>query len=72
MPDATFTEFRNHAKVWFDRVEAGQTVRILRRGKPIAELHPITPQPASWQRAARPLTVRGKEISQLIMEERDA
>ena len=24
MPETTFTELRNHAKAWFDLVEAGQ------------------------------------------------
>ena len=71
MPEATFTELRNHAKAYFDLVEAGQTVRVLRNGKAIAEIHPIPPQTPSWkQRAARPLSLGGKAISQLILEER--
>ena len=28
MKDTTFTELRNHAKRYFDAVEAGQTVRV--------------------------------------------
>ncbi|EQD63904.1 prevent-host-death family protein [mine drainage metagenome] len=55
----------------FARVEAGQTVRVLRNGKPIAEIHPIPPQTPSWkQRSARPLAIGGKAISQLILDER--
>lgn len=72
MPDATFTELRNHAKAWFDLVEAGQTVRVLRNGKAIAEIHPIPPQTPSWkQREARPLRIGGKAISQLILDQRE-
>ncbi len=71
MPETTFTELRKHAKDWFDLVEAGQTVRVLRNGKPIAEIHPIPAQPPSWkQHPARPLTIGGKEISRLILDER--
>jgi antitoxin (DNA-binding transcriptional repressor) of toxin-antitoxin stability system len=40
MPETTFTDLRNHAKTWFDLVEAGQVVRVFRKGKPIAEIHP--------------------------------
>ena len=71
MPEATFTELRKHAKAYFDLVEAGQTVRVLRNGKAIAEIHPIPTQTPSWkQRAAQPLNLGGKAISQLILEER--
>ena len=38
MKEATFTELRNHARLYFDIVEAGEPVRILRNGKPIAAL----------------------------------
>ncbi len=67
----TFTDLRNHAKVWFDLVEAGQTVRVWRNGKPIAEIHPIPAQPPAWkQRPTRPLAISGKEIDWLILDER--
>ena len=71
MRETTFTELRSHAKAWFDLVEAGETVRVLRNGKPIAEIHPIPPSQPSWKRRpARPLAIRGAEISRLILEER--
>ncbi len=71
MRDATFTELRNQAKHYFDLVEGGETVRVLRNGKPIAEIHPIAPEQPSWKRrAARPLSVGGKAISRLILEDR--
>jgi len=71
MPDATFSELRNRAKHFFDLVEAGETVRVLRHGKPIAEIHPIAHDLPSWRRRpARPLAIGGKKISRLILEER--
>lgn len=71
MQDTTFTELRNQAKRYFDLVEAGETVRVLRNGKPIAEIHPIAEALPSWKRRpARPLAVSGEAISQLILAER--
>jgi antitoxin (DNA-binding transcriptional repressor) of toxin-antitoxin stability system len=71
MHEATFSELRSQAKHFFDLVEAGQVVRVLRNGRPIAEIHPIPSSLPSWkQRAARPLTISGNEIAQLIIEER--
>jgi antitoxin (DNA-binding transcriptional repressor) of toxin-antitoxin stability system len=37
MKQATFTEVRNHAKQYFDIVESGESVRVIRNGKPIAD-----------------------------------
>lgn len=41
MKQATFTELRNHAKQYFDIVESGESVRVLRNGKPIADIVPV-------------------------------
>jgi antitoxin (DNA-binding transcriptional repressor) of toxin-antitoxin stability system len=71
MPETTFTDLRNHAKTWFDLVESGQMVRVLRKGKAIAEIHPVPPVVPSWKRRpAHPLAISGREISRLILEER--
>ncbi len=71
LKDTTFTELRNHARHYFDLVEAGQVVRVLRNGKPIAEIHPIPRDLPSWKkRAASPLKIGGKAISKLIVEDR--
>lgn len=71
MHEATFSELRSQAKHFFDLVEAGQVVRVLRNGRPIAEIHPIPSSLPSWkQRPATPLTISGAEIAGLIIEER--
>ena len=70
MAEIPFMELRNHAKARFDRVWAGEVVRVLRHGKPIADIYPISPQSPSWKRrAARPLAIGGKEIARMILEE---
>lgn len=71
MRDATFSELRNQAKHYFDLVESGEVVRVLRNGKPIAEIHPIARDLPSWkQRPARPLAIAGTSISRLILADR--
>lgn len=72
MRQTTFTELRNNAKVYFDAVEAGETVRVLRNGKPIADIVPVPPVAPSWKRQSRePLVVKGIALSEEIMRDRD-
>ncbi len=71
MRDATFTELRNHAKDYFDAVEAGESVRIFRNGKPIAEIVPVRSGVPSWKRPATALTVKGLSLSREILSDRD-
>ena len=73
MRQATFTEVRNHAKTYFDIVESGESVRVLRNGKPIADFVPVAADLHSWiRRKAQPLVLDGVSISRMILEERDA
>lgn len=73
MRETSFTELRNQAKHYFDLVESGETVRVLRNGRPIAEIRPIAPEVPSWkQRKPRPLAISGSDIGKLILGERGA
>jgi prevent-host-death family protein len=71
MRDTTFTELRNNAKLYFDAVESGDTVRVFRNGRPIAEIVPIRAGVPSWKRQATPLTVKGVSLSREILKDRD-
>ncbi len=72
MKQASFTEVRNHAKQFFDLVESGEAVRVLRNGKPIADIVPITADLPSWKRrTAQPLVIQGESVSQMIIAERE-
>jgi prevent-host-death family protein len=71
MKDATFTELRNNAKDYFDAVEAGDTIRVFRNGKPIAEIAPIRSGIPSWKKQTTPLTVKGLSLSREILSDRD-
>lgn len=73
MRQATFTEVRNHAKRYFDLVQSGETVRVLRNGKPIADIVPVVQDLPSWKRrTVQPLVLDGFSISRLILKEREA
>ncbi len=71
MRDTSITELRNHAKYLFDAVEAGDTIRVFRNGKPIAEIVPIRFGVPSWKKQATPLTVKGLSLSREILSDRD-
>ncbi len=70
------SEFRAHASAMIDLVEQGETVRILRHGKPVAELVPMRPQtPAkvpSWKQPFEPVVLSpGVSLSQAVLDERN-
>jgi len=73
MREANFTDLRNHARQYFDQVEAGETVRVMRNGKPIADIVPIQPDLPSWKRRkSQPLVLGGLSVSQWVLSERDS
>jgi prevent-host-death family protein len=72
------SEFRANVSAMLDLVEQGETVRILRHGKPVAELVPLkADEPKALPHWKQPITPRkvqrpdGKTIAQLIIEERE-
>jgi len=73
MKQATLTEVRNNAKQYFDIVESGESVRVLRNGKPIADIVPVsTDLPSRKRRRAQPLVLDGVSVSRMILDEREA
>jgi len=73
MKQVTFTEVRNHAKQYFDIVVSGESVRVLRNGKPIADIVPVAAELPSWtRRAALPLLLDSVSVSSMILAEREA
>ncbi len=73
MKTVTFTEFRKHPSGLFSDVEGGENLLVLRHGKLIAEIVPVssTPETApSWKRRGLRLTAKGAALSTAIIEER--
>jgi prevent-host-death family protein len=50
MCETTFTELRNHAKTFFDAVEDGETARVYRNGRPVADIVPVKAATPVWKK----------------------
>ena len=69
----TFTEFRKNASALFSDVENGETIRIIRHGKAIAEILPLKgEEEPSWKKPGLRLITPGNRLSQLILKERES
>ncbi len=56
MGTTTITEAKNKLSALIDRVQAGESIVILERGRPVARLEPIQPQDdptGRWERLER-------------------
>ena len=73
MKTITFTEFRQHASSLFSAIEEGEIIVVLRHGKPIAEITPLSREAArpSWKKPGLRLTVKGASLSSAILEGRE-
>jgi len=73
MKTVSFTDFRAHASTLFDAVERGETVVVLRHGKPVAEIHPVpagAPRTPAWRKPGPRLVTKGAALTAAILEER--
>ena len=74
MTTVSFTEFRSRASALLSKVENGEVVIVLRHGKPVAEVAPVSGAPGkvpSWKRPGPRLVMRGRSLSAAVMEERE-
>lgn len=71
MQSATFTEFRNNAKRYFDRVEKGESIEIYRHGMPVAIIMPVKNRDRSRLTTSKPLKIPGVSLSRALLEERE-
>ncbi len=73
MSTITITDLRKHIADVVTRVEQGERILILRRGKPVAEMAPLS-QPSSdlptWKQPFTPLAIPGVSLSEVILKER--
>lgn len=73
MKTVSFTEFRKHASNLFSDVENGEKLVVMRHGKPIAEIKPLTEESRnpSWKKPGLRLSIKGAQLSSAILEERE-
>ena len=72
MKTLSFTEFRKRASEILTLVEKGETVRVVRHGKPVAKIVPpdVEEKLPSWKRPGLRLVRPGASLSKAILEER--
>jgi len=73
MKTVSATDFRAQASALFDAVERGETIVVLRHGKPIAEIQPVSSRghrTPAWRKPGPRLVTKGGKVSQAILEER--
>jgi prevent-host-death family protein len=71
MVKVTQTELRNHIRKYLDQVEQGETLQVLRNGKPIATVLPQRMSNKEYWRNVKPLDIKGVSLSRAIIEERE-
>jgi prevent-host-death family protein len=70
------SEFRANTSAMLDLVERGETIRIMRHGKPVADLVPIQVarmgKLPNWKQPFDPVVLPvGATLSQALLDERD-
>jgi prevent-host-death family protein len=75
MKTIAVTDFRRNASGFINEVEHGETLILIRRGKPVAEIIPFSGNPQkspAWKQPGVPLQIEGSDLSSAILEEREA
>ncbi|MCF6335722.1 MAG: type II toxin-antitoxin system Phd/YefM family antitoxin [Spirochaetales bacterium] len=74
MKTLLFTEFRKNASDFISQVEHGETLVLLRRGKPVAEVIPYSDdlkKIPSWKKQGIRFKINGSNLSSAILDERN-
>ena len=74
MKTISFTDFRKKASGFIAEVEHGETIILLRRGKPVAEVIPFSDRlqrTPAWKNPGIRLKLQGSDLSSAILEERE-
>jgi prevent-host-death family protein len=69
------TDFRKNASSFINEVEHGETLILIRRGKPVAEIIPFSGKPQkipTWKQPGVRLQIEGSDLSSAILEDREA
>lgn len=71
MRTISFTEFRKHASDMITAVENGETIIVVRHGRPVAHVSPPADKMAYWKRPALRLRRKNAGLTSAILEERE-
>jgi len=74
MKSIQVTEFRKNTSSFLNEVEHGETLILIRRGKPVAEIIPFSDRPKNdpaWKQPSVRLKIQGSDLSSAILEDRE-
>ena len=74
MKTVSFTDFRKNASGFIAEIEHGETIVLLRRGKPVAEVSPFSDKlhkTPAWKKPGIRLKLNGSDLSSAILDERE-
>ncbi|MFP4350793.1 MAG: type II toxin-antitoxin system Phd/YefM family antitoxin [Desulfococcaceae bacterium] len=74
MKTVPFTAFRKNASGFINEVEQGETIILIRHGKPVAEIIPFSTsdkKTPSWKQSIVRFEIQGSDLSSAILEERE-
>lgn len=66
----SFSQFRQNAKKYLDAVERGETIRVMRHGRVIAEVVPPHRRQPAWKNNGLQLVIPGASLSEAVLKER--
>ena len=64
-----FTELRNSAKEYFDKVEKGKSFVIIRKGRPIAKVVPFAEPIPGWKREVKRVKLKSGIDSSVVLRQ---
>lgn len=74
MKTVPFTDFRKNASVFINEVEHGETLILIRHGKPVAEIIPFlnrSQKLPAWKQPGVRLQIEGIDLSSAILKDRE-
>jgi prevent-host-death family protein len=75
MKTISVTDFRNNVSNFIDEVEHGETLILIRRGKPVAEITSFSGRSQTipaWKQSTTRLQLEGSDLSSAILADREA
>jgi prevent-host-death family protein len=67
-----FTDFRNRAKEYFEKVESGSSFIIIKRGKPVAKIVPFVTGSVTLETVKKKILLKSKRSSaKYLQQERE-
>lgn len=66
-----YTDFRNHSKEYFEKIQSGESYIIIRKGQPAAKIIPFEDKGSGWKRDIKKIRIKSNKTTlDYILSER--